>query len=90
MADRQKYTLIINGTKYPISTDEPEEYVRKIEYTLNSRIQKMQKETGMVYPQDTTLGLLSIDLCDSYLKLQQQMAELKAENNELRKNARRY
>ncbi len=86
MAERQKYALIINGARYPVSTDEPEEYVRKIEYTLNSRIQKKQKESGMVYSEAVTMALLSIDLCDDYLKLQQQNAQLKAELDALRRN----
>jgi len=83
MAERKRYTITINGNRYPISTEEPEEYVRKIEYYLNSKIQNAKDKTGMHYSDPITLTLLSIDLCDEYFKSQEQFDRLKTETDKL-------
>ncbi|MBR5060035.1 MAG: cell division protein ZapA [Clostridia bacterium] len=83
MSDRKKYILTINGTKYPITTEEPEEYVRKIEYYLNSRIQSAKDKTGMIYSDSITLALLSIELADNLFKTQRQFSRLKDETDKL-------
>ena len=83
MGERKKYTLTLNGTKYPISTEEPEEYIRRIEFFLNSRIQNAKDKTGMIYSDSITLALLSIEVADSLFKTQKQFNELKAETNKL-------
>ena len=83
MSDRKKYILTINGTKYPITTEEPEEYVRKIEFYLNSRIQSAKDKTGMIYSDSITLALLSIELADNLFKTQRQFSQLKEETDKL-------
>ena len=83
MGERKKYTPTLNGTKYPISTEEPEEYIRRIEFFLNSRIQNAKDKTGMIYSDSITLALLSIEVADSLFKTQKQFNELKAETNKL-------
>ncbi|MBO7397544.1 MAG: cell division protein ZapA [Clostridia bacterium] len=83
MGERKKYTLTLNGTKYPISTEEPEEYIRRIEFFLNSRIQNAKDKTGMIYSDSITLALLAIEVADSLFKTQKQFNELKAETNKL-------
>lgn len=83
MSERQKYTLVINGAKYPISTEESEEYIRKIEFYLNSRIQNSKDKTGMHFSDSITLALLSIELADTLFKTQKQFDQLKGETDKL-------
>ena len=78
-----KYTITLNGTKYPITAEEPEEYIRKIEFYLNSRIKKSNDKSVMIYSDSITLALLSIDLADTLFRTQQQFNELKAETTAL-------
>ena len=83
MAERKKYSLTLNGIRYPITTEESEEYMRKIEFYLNSRINEAKDKTGMHYSDTVTLALLSIDLADTLFKTQAQFNKLTQDTDRL-------
>ena len=83
MGDLKKYTITLNGAKYPITAEESEEYIRKIEFYLNSRIEKSKDKSGMIYSDAITLAILSIDLADTLFKTQEQLSSLKNDSKQL-------
>ena len=83
MSELKKYTITLNGSKYPITAEDSEEYIRKIEFYLNSRIEKAKDKSGMLYSDTITLAILSIDLADTLFKTQEQLSALKADSKQL-------
>ncbi|MBO4261480.1 MAG: cell division protein ZapA [Clostridia bacterium] len=83
MSELKKFTINLNGAKYPITAEESEEYIRKIEYYLNSRIEKSKDKSGMIYSDSITLAILSIDLADTLFKTQEQLTSLKNDSKQL-------
>ena len=83
MSELKKFTINLNGAKYPITAEESEEYIRTIEYYLNSRIEKSKDKSGMIYSDSITLAILSIDLADTLFKTQAQLTSLKNDSKQL-------
>ncbi|MBP5311271.1 MAG: cell division protein ZapA [Clostridia bacterium] len=83
MGELKKYTITLNGSKYPITAEDSEEYIRKIEFYLNSRIEKSKDKSGMLYSDAITLAILSIDVADTLFKTQEQLSSLKADSKQL-------
>lgn len=83
MSDKKRYTININGNNYPIITDEPEEYINKIEYYINTRIRDSKNRTGMHLSDATTLAMLAIGTTDELFKTQKQFNSMKADAERL-------
>lgn len=83
MSEKRKYSINLNGTMYPILTDEPAEYVNKVEYYLNTRIRDSKSRTGMHLPDSTTLAMLAIGVTDELFKTQKQFNAMKSDAERL-------
>lgn len=81
--EKKKYSITINGIVYPILTDEPEEYVNKVEYYLNTRIRDSKSRSGMHLSDSTTLAMLAIGVTDELFKTQKQFNSMHADAERL-------
>lgn len=78
MADKNKITLSIGGKNYTLVHDETEDYMKRIEHYLNTKIENSGK-AGIQLGEQTALIMASISVIDELFKTQKNFNTLKNE-----------
>ncbi len=78
MAEKSKITLNINGKNYTLVHDETDDYMRRIEHYLNSKIETSGK-AAIQLGEQTALVMASISVIDELFKTQKNFNTLKNE-----------
>ena len=78
MADKNKITLNIGGKNYTLVHDETDDYMKRIEHYLNTKIETAGK-AGIQLGEQTALVMASISVIDELFKTQKNFNTLKNE-----------
>lgn len=78
MAEKSRIKLNINGKTYTLLHDEPEDYMRRIEHFLNTRVSAASK-SGIQLGEHTAVIMASISIVDELFKTQKNFNTLKNE-----------
>ena len=78
MAEKSRIKLNINGKTYTLLHDEPEDYMRRIEHFLNTRVSAASK-SGIQLGEQTAVIMASISIVDELFKTQKNFNTLKNE-----------
>ena len=78
MAEKNKITLSIGGKNYTLVHDETDDYMKRIEHYLNTKIETSGK-AGIQLGEQTALIMASISVIDELFKTQKNFNTLKNE-----------
>ena len=78
MAEKNKITLTVNGKNYTLVHDETDDYMKRIEHYLNSKIETASK-AGVQLGEQTALIMACISVIDDLFKTQKNFNTLKNE-----------